>query len=370
MSGPQVLVTFGVVVIVLLAIDLFVVHRRDTTVTVRSAAIWSVVWIGAAVGFGFAVFPFYGDGGSVGDYFGVFVVEKALSVDNVFLWLVVFASLGVPKNAQRRVLLFGVLGALVLRFGVVNAGVVIMESFTWVLWVAGAFLLYAGYKMWKERHEPVGGHGASGTDTAEQTDSALTRLIRRLLPTTEGFRGDRFVVREDGRLRATPLLLALILVELSDIVMALDALPATLAISTDAVVVMCATGFALLGLRALFFLLSGIAERLRYLKIAVALILVYIGATLIIENVVETYHASTAQSLAVIGVVLAAAVFASVRAQRAETRSTGTDHDGGSAGPADGGADPADPADGGADPSDPSDESAATPAQQTATRPE
>ncbi|MGC0250320.1 TerC family protein [Pseudactinotalea sp. Z1748] len=330
MSGSQVLAIFGVVVIVLLAIDLFVVHRRETTVTVRSAAIWSVVWIGAAVVFGFAVFPFYGDDGSVGDYFGVFVVEKSLSVDNVFLWLVVFASLGVPKNAQRRVLLFGVLGALVLRFGVVNAGVVIMESFTWVLWVAGAFLLYAGYKMWRERHEPVGGHHAGGAE-AEQTDSALTRLIRRVLPTTEGFRGDRFVVREDGRLRATPLLLALILVELSDIVMALDALPATLAISTDVVVVMCATGFALLGLRALFFLLSGIAERLRYLKIAVALILVYIGATLIIENVVEAYHASTAQSLAVIGVVLAAAVLASVRAQRAEDRSTGADDDGGPA---------------------------------------
>lgn len=307
-SGSQVLIVFALVVVVLLAIDLFVVHRRDTVVTIRSAAIWSVVWIATAIVFGFAVFSFYNDGAALGDYFGVFVVEKALSVDNVFLWLVVFASLGVPKNAQRRVLFYGVLGALVLRFGVVNAGVAIMERFTWVLWLAGAFLLWAGYKMWRERNEPVGGGGHG--------DSKVTQLVRRVLPTTDGFRGDLFLAREDGRLRATPLLLALILVELSDIVMALDALPATLAISTDPVVVMCATGFALLGLRALFFLLSGIAERLRYLKVAVAVILFYIGVNLILENVLQGYHASTGQSLAVIGVVLAAAVFASVRAQR------------------------------------------------------
>lgn len=310
MNGTQVLITFAIVVVVLLVVDLFVVHRRDTIVTIRSAAAWSVVWITAAVAFGFAVFSFYDGGAALGDYFGVYLVEKSLSVDNVFLWLVVFTSLGVTKSAQRRVLLYGVVGALIMRFGVVSAGAVIMESVTWVLWIAGAFLVYTGYKMWRERNESGGG------EPQADTDSRITRMVRRVVPTTNGFRGDRFVVREDGRVLATPLLLALILVELTDIVMAFDAVPATLAISTDIAVVMSATGFALLGMRALFFLIAGIAERLRYLKVAVAVIMVYIGATLIVENVVEAYHASTVQSLAVIGVVLGAAIFASVRAQR------------------------------------------------------
>src|SRR5690625_1609088 len=250
--------------------------------------------------------PAYGGSEAVGAYFGVFMVEKALSVDNVFLWLVVFTALGVPKGAQRRVLLYGVLGALILRFGVLSAGAAIVEHFTWVLWLAGAFLIYAGYKMWAERHDHPGAD-ESGADTR------LAGTLRRVLHTTEGYRGQRFVVREGGKLLATPLLIALILVELTDVIMALDALPATLSITTDLAVLMPAVGFALLGLRALFFLLAGVAERLRYLKVAVAVILSYIGITLIIENVVESFEVSTGMSLAVIVVVLGAAVVASLR---------------------------------------------------------
>ena len=309
MSGSQVLTIFAVAVVALLIVDLFVVHRRGVTVTIRSALTWSVIWVGAAVAFGLLVMPHYADG-AVGDYFGAYLVEKALSVDNVFLWLVVLTSLGVPRNAQRRVLLYGVLGAVVLRFGAVNAGVAIMETFTWVLWIAGAFLIVAGINMWRQRHEEP-------DDGEDAGNPALARVVGKVLRTTDGFRGERFVVREGGRLVATPLLLAVILVELTDIVMALDALPAVLSISTDVVVATCATGFALLGLRAMFYLLSGVAERLRYLKVAVAVILVYIGGTLIIENLIETYHASTAQSLAVIGVVLLAAIVASLRAEQA-----------------------------------------------------
>lgn len=304
MTGMEVLITFAAVVVALLVIDLFVANRRS--VGIVAAAVWSVVWVGAAVAFGLVVLPLYRDGAATQDYFAVFLVEKALSVDNVFLWLVVFTALDVPKPAQRRVLLYGVLGALVLRFGIINAGALIMESFTWVLWVAGGFLVFMGYRMWATRND----------ESDEDHESALTRLVRRILPTTDGFRGEKFVVREGGRVLATPLLLALVLVELADIVMALDALPATLAISTDVVVVMCATGFALLGLRALFYLISGVASRLRYLKVAVAVILVYIGATLIIENLVEGFHASTGLSLGIIGVVLALAVVASLRSPR------------------------------------------------------
>lgn len=309
MSGTQVLLSFAVVVVTLLVIDLFVVHRRTVTVTVRSALVWSLIWIGAGVVFGFAVFSSYDDGSALADYFAVFVVEKSLSVDNVFLWLVVFTALGVPKGAQRRVLLYGVLGALILRFGALSAGAAIMERFTWVLWIAGAFLIYAAYKMWAERHHPPGvGEG--------EADTRLARALRRVLRTTDGYRGQKFVVREAGKVLATPLLVALILIELTDVVMAMDALPATLSITTDVAVLMPAVGFALLGLRALFFVLAGIAERLRYLKVAVAVILFYIGATLIIENIIETFEVSTAMSLAVIGVVLVAAVVASIRSPR------------------------------------------------------
>lgn len=306
MTGTEVLIAFAAVVVALLVVDLFVANRRS--VGLVAAAVWSVVWIAAAVGFGLVVLPLYGGGEATQDYFAVFLVEKALSVDNVFLWLVVFTALEVPKSAQRRVLLYGVLGALVLRFGIINAGALIMERFTWILWIAGAFLVFTGYKMWAGRND----------ESDDDQDSALTGFVRRVLPTTDGFRDEKFVVREGGKLLATPLLLALVMVELADVVMALDALPATLAITTDVVVVMCGTGFALLGLRALFYLLAGVAARLRYLKVAVAVILVYIGASLIIENVIEAYEASTAMSLGVIGVVLALAVIASVRSPHIE----------------------------------------------------
>ncbi len=309
MSSGYVLAAFALIVLVLLVIDLFVVHRRGVEVTLRSALTWSVVWLAVAAAFGLTLIPLYAGTEAIGDYFAVFVVEKSLSVDNVFLWLVVFTALGVPQSAQRRVLLFGILGALVLRFAAIAAGVAILEQFTWVLWAAGAFLIFTGFKMFFERSQ--------GHEAKDDGESKVARLVRRVIPTTEGFRGDRFFVREGGKLLATPLLLALILVEMSDVVLALDALPATLGISTDRALVFSATGFALLGLRALFFLIAGVAKRLTYLKFAVAVILVYIGATLIIESVVESYHASTAQSLLVIAVCLAAAVVLSLKMPRA-----------------------------------------------------
>lgn len=317
MSGTQTLILFVVVVAVLLVIDLFVVHRRGVTVTMRAAVTWSMVWFAVAAAFGLTVIPLYGGSEAIGSYFGVFAVEKALSVDNVFLWLVVFTALGVPKSAQRRVLLYGVLGALILRFGAISLGAAILERFTWVLWIAGAFLIYTGIKMWFEKQ---------GTQEPDG-ESKIAKAVRKVLPTTDGYRGDRFVVREGGKLMATPLLLTLILVELSDIVLALDALPATLGISTDTVLVLSATGFAILGLRALFFLIAGVAERLTYLKFAVALILVYIGAMLIVESLFESYHASTVQSLIVIAVVLAGAVILSLHAAKNKHKDADEDDD-------------------------------------------
>jgi tellurite resistance protein TerC len=306
MSSTTLLAIFSVVVAVLLVIDLAVAHRGGGTVTIRSAVLWSAIWILAGLAFGAATMPLYGGAGALTTYYTVYLVEKSLSIDNVFLWLVIFSTLQVPTELQRRVLLYGVLGALVMRAGVIFVGSAIVERFTIILYIAGAFLVYAGFKLWRDR------------DKADEhvEDPVILRMIRKVIPTTDGYRGQRFVVREHGRLLATPLLTALILIELTDVVLALDALPAALSITTEWEIIFTANLFGLLGLRSLYFLLAGIAARLHYLQAAVGVILIYIGGSILIEGVVEGYHLSTVQSLGVITLVLAAAVWASLRRDR------------------------------------------------------
>jgi tellurite resistance protein TerC len=313
MSSSALLTLFGAVVSVLLALDLMVVHRGVREVSIRSAALWSLIWIGAGLSFGAATMPFYGGSGALTTYLTVYLVEKSLSVDNVFLWLVVFSTLQVPHELQRRVLFYGVLGAFVMRSGVIFIGAALVERFTFVLYLAGAFLIYAGYKLWREREKPEGD---------ELKDPVVLRMIRKVIPTTDGYRGQRFFVREGGRWLATPMLTALILIELTDIVLALDALPAALSITTEWEIIVTANLFGLLGLRSLYFLLAGVAARLHYLQVAVAVILIYIGGTILIEGIIEGYHLSTAQSLGVIAFVLAAAVWASLRRDRVEAEKT------------------------------------------------
>ena len=309
MSTFTLFTIFGVVVSILLIVDLFVVHRGTTEVSIKSSAIWSVIWIATGMIFGALTMPRYGGSGALTSYYTVYLVEKSLSIDNVFLWLVVFSALSVPRALQRRVLVFGVLGAVVMRTGMIYAGAAIVESFTFVLYIAGACLMYAGYKLWRERDAPE--------SAEEQQEPALLRLLRKVIPTTDGYREEKFVVRENGRWLATPLLTALILIELTDIVLALDALPAALSVTMDVPTIITANVFALLGLRSLYFLLVGIVDRLHYLQAAVGVILVYIGGTLLIEGIVDDFHSSTGQSLGVIAVVLTAAVWLSLRRERA-----------------------------------------------------
>lgn len=313
MSSTTLLTIFGVVVAVLLAIDLSVAHRGRGAVTIRSAVLWSAIWILSGLAFGAATMPAYGGADALTTYYTVYLVEKSLSIDNVFLWLVVFSTLQVPPEYQRRVLFYGVLGALVMRTGVIFIGAAIVESFTFVLYLAGAFLVYAGIKLWRDRNK----------QDEHVEDPVVLRMIRKLVPTTDGYRGQRFVVREHGRLLATPLLTALILIELTDVVLALDALPAALSITTEWEIIVTANLFGLLGLRSLYFLLAGIAARLHYLQAAVGVILIYIGGSMLIEGVVDGYHLSAAQSLGVITVVLAAAVWASLRRDHLQREESG-----------------------------------------------
>jgi tellurite resistance protein TerC len=307
MSSTTLISLFAAVVSVLLVMDLFVAHRGEREVSIRSAGMWSVIWIVAGLSFGAATMPSYGGPGALATYYTVYVVEKSLSIDNVFLWLLVFSTLQVPHQLQRRVLFYGVLGALVMRSGVIFIGAALVERFTFVLYLAGAFLIYAGFKLWREQGQP---------EEHELRDPLVLRMVRKVIPTTDGYRGQRFFVRENGHLLATPMLTALILIELTDIVLALDALPAALSITTDWEILLTANLFGLLGLRSLYFLLAGVAARLHYLQTAVAVILIYIGGTMLTEGLLDGYHPTTAQSLGVIAFVLAAAIWASLRRER------------------------------------------------------
>jgi tellurite resistance protein TerC len=296
LTGTQVIVAMAAVALPMLVVDLLVGHRTNG-LGLRAAAAWSSVWVLAGVLFGLLVIPRYVDGGpdALTTWFTAYTVEKSLSIDNVFLWLLVFSTFAVPRELQRRVLLIGVLTAIVLRSAMIVTATSIIDSAGWVLYVAGAFLLVGAVKLWRE-----------GDDAhASLEDSFLERQLRRLIPTTDGMRGERFFVREGGRLLATPLLFVLILVEASDVVLALDALPAALSLTTDPVMIITAHTFALLGLRSLFWLVSGVIAGLTWMKRVVAVILAWIGVTIIAEHALASYPLSTVHSLVVIvGIIL------------------------------------------------------------------
>lgn len=306
MGDPVLYAVFAAVVIGLLAIDLLVVHRNTHAVGIKEAAIWSGVWIAVAVVFGLLV-PRLHEGSTRGEptleYFTGYVIEKSLSVDNVFLFLIIFSALAVPRHLQHRVLFYGVVGALVMRTILIFTGVALIERFDWLLYVFGAFLIFAGVRTLRHRD-----------DHPDVTSSPIFQAIQKYLPTTPDYRGDKFFVREGGRLLATPMFVVLLLVEFTDLIFAVDSIPAVFAVTRDPFIVLTSNVFAILGLRALYFLLAGVAGRLRYLKTGLGIILVYVGAKLFAENIEGIFHPTPLQSLAVIGSILAITVIASLRA--------------------------------------------------------
>ena len=296
---------FAAIVVVLLAIDLLVVHRDSHAVTLREAATWTCIWIGVSVVFGLLIPQFHegtGPGTPMVDYFTGYVIEKSLSIDNVFLFLLIFSALAVPRHLQHRVLFYGVVGAIVMRTILIFAGVALIERFEWLLYVFGAFLIYAAVRTFRERNEH-----------ADVSSSPIFQRVQRMLPTTADYRGDRFFVRENGRLLATPMFVVLVLVEFTDLIFAMDSIPAIFAITRDPFIVLTSNIFAILGLRALYFLLAGVADRLRYLKTGLAIILGYVGVKLFTENIEWMYHPTPLQSLAVIATVLTITIVASLR---------------------------------------------------------
>ncbi|MCD4560384.1 TerC family protein [Lelliottia nimipressuralis] len=290
---------FAVVVVIMLAIDLFLQGRRGAHgMTMKQAAAWSLVWVTLSLLF-CAAFWWYlasTEGRAVAEpqalaFLTGYLIEKALAVDNVFVWLMLFSYFAVPAALQRRVLVYGVLGAIILRTVMIFAGSWLITQFEWLLYVFGAFLLFTGVKMALAKEDETG-----------IGEKPLVKWIRGHLRMTDTIDNEHFFVRKNGLLFATPLLLVLILVELSDVIFAVDSIPAIFAVTTDPFIVLTSNLFAILGLRAMYFLLAGVAERFSMLKYGLSIILVFIGIKMLI---VDFYHIPIAVSLGVVFGILA-----------------------------------------------------------------
>ncbi len=260
-------------VLLMLALDLGVFHRKSHVVTFKEAAIWSAVWVALALLFGGWVYLEFGAEKGT-QYITGYVIEKSLSVDNIFVFVMIFGALGIPALYQHRVLFWGILTALVLRALMIFAGAAAIKEFHWLIYVFGGFLVLTGLKMFFARGE-----------AESPEDSKLLKWARRVIPSTTKFDGERFFTRENGKRLATPLFMALLLVEFSDVIFAVDSIPAIFAITTDEFIVFTSNIFAILGLRSLFFMLAGLVNRFRYLKVGLAAVLVFVGIKMLIAEV-------------------------------------------------------------------------------------
>ncbi len=296
-------IAFNVFVLAMLAIDLGVFHRKAHVVSVREAAIWSAGWISISLLFNAGVFIVAGSETGT-DFLTAYIIEKSLSVDNIFVFVMIFSYFNVPAQYQHRVLFYGILGALVLRGIFIAAGLGLLELFHWIIYPFGAFLVLTGIRMLTQQHAEI---------DAER--NPIFRFARRILPVTADYVGQRFVLRQAGKLMVTPLLLVLIVVESTDLVFAVDSIPAIIAITRDPFIVYTSNVFAILGLRALYFLLAGVIGHFRYLKVGLSVVLAFVGVKMMLS---EVYKMPTYVALGGVAVILAVAILASLIAARRE----------------------------------------------------
>lgn len=290
-------VGFTLAVIVMLALDLGVFHRKAHAVTQREAIIWSIVWISLAMIFNAWIFLHFGSQKGL-EFFTGYVLEKSLSVDNIFVFLLVFRYFAVPSSSQHRVLFWGVLGAMIMRAIFILLGAVLIERFHWIIYVFGAFLVFTGYKM------------LSGGDVEVHPEkNPVVRLFRRFVPITSHYEGSRLTVRQAGRLMATPLLLVLVVIEATDVVFAVDSIPAIFAVTRDPFLVYTSNICAILGLRSLYFLLEGAMSRFHYLKVGLGIVLAFVGVKMLVSNF---WHIPILGSLGFIAVTLGSSIAASL----------------------------------------------------------
>jgi tellurite resistance protein TerC len=295
----------GLVSVLLLA-DLLVLHRKPHVIPVKEAAIESGVWVAIGLAFGGLVLAWHGSK-AAGEYWTGYLLELSLSVDNVFVWAVILTFFAVPSKYQFRVLFWGVFGALVLRAGFIFAGVALIERFSAVLYIFGAILLYSAWKI--ARHDE--------DEVVDLEQSATMRFVRRAIPSTNEYHGQKLFIRENHKRLATPLFAVLVLVESTDVVFAVDSVPAVLAVARNQFIVFSSNAFAILGLRSMYFLLAGMAGRFRYLNIGLGVILASVGVKMLLSDVV---HLPSPVSLGIIVVTLFVAISASLAADRREAR--------------------------------------------------
>ena len=292
---------FNAFVLLMLALDLGVFHRNAHEVSLREAAAWSTLWVALAMTFNFGVYHFMGAEAGLAFLTG-YLIEKALSVDNIFVFVLIFSYFNVPAKYQHRVLFWGILGALLMRGAMIAAGAALIAEFHWIIYVFGAFLVFTGIRMAMQTEHDI-----------DAESNPVIRLVRRVMPVTNVYHGQKFFVQEEvgGRLRrvATPLFVVLVLVETTDLIFAVDSIPAIFAITTDTFLVYTSNVFAILGLRALYFLLAGVIHKFHYLKLGLSAVLVFVGAKMLLADV---YKVPVGISLVVIALLLLGAVAASL----------------------------------------------------------
>jgi tellurite resistance protein TerC len=297
-------VGFNVAVLAILALDLGVLHRRSSTVSLKEATTWSAVWVALSLCFAFAIYRTMGKESGL-EFLTGYLIEYALSVDNIFVFVLIFTYFNVPEKYQHRVLFWGIIGALLLRGVMIIAGSALVARFSWTLYIFGAFLVFTGLRMALQKSD----------DMYNPDRDPVLRFARKVIPVTTEYSGDKFFVKQPdhtGRLRhaATPLFIVLLIVDTTDIIFATDSIPAIFAVTRDPFIVYTSNICAVLGLRALYFLLAGVVDKFVYLKLGLSLVLIFIGGKMLLEHFV---HLPIVASLGVVGAVLAASILASLR---------------------------------------------------------
>jgi tellurite resistance protein TerC len=286
-------ILFNVLIVGLLVLDLFIFHRRPHEVTIKEATIWSIIWITLSLVFNGALFLMYGPKTGM-EFLAGYLIEKALSVDNIFVFIMIFAYFGVPPKYQHRVLFLGIIGALVMRAMFILAGVVLISKFEWILYIFGVVLIFSGWKMAGGNHVEV-----------HPEKNLFIRLARKIFPVTTGYDSPHFFIRRGRKISITPLLLVLITIETTDVVFAMDSIPAVFGVTHDPFIIYSSNVFAILGLRALYFVLSGVMNSFYYLKHGLSVVLMFIGVKMLIG---EFYHIPIGISLITIGTILAISI--------------------------------------------------------------
>jgi len=300
MDTPLHWIAFIIFVLVAIAVDLGVFHRKAHKISIKESLVWSVVWVTLAIAFGLWILHGYGRQPAL-EFFTGYIIEKSLSVDNLFVFLVIFRVFAVKEEYQHSVLAYGIVGALLMRGIMIGAGAALVQRFDWIMYLFGVFIIYAGLHMLVARKAE-----------SHPENNFLVRYVSKHIRLTREYREEHFFVRENSKLFATPLFLVLLVVEFTDVTFAVDSIPAIFGITRDPFIVFTSNVFAILGLRTLYFLLAGVLDKFVYLKVALALVLIFIGAKMIVE---PWLHISVSLSLAVVLGMLAIAVLASLVAK-------------------------------------------------------